>query len=324
VASGGRGDAARILTVNAGSTSLKLHLVTGDDAERVEDFASAPVDAVGHRVVHGGPELVDPVVVDERVTARLEQVTPLAPLHNAPALAALADARAALPDVPHVAVFDTAFHATMPAEASTYALPERWRAQWGIRRYGFHGLAVEWVASQVPVPRLVACHLGGGASVTAVLDGRSVDTTMGLTPLEGVPMATRSGSFDPGALLYVMREHGVSVAEADHVLHHESGLLALGGTGGVRDLLDAEQHGDARAVLALAVYVHRLAAAVAAMAAAMGGADVVAFSGGTGERSQVVRDRVMERVAFLGAEAMAVPSREELVIAAHVRAAVGG
>ena len=319
-----RGDAARVLTVNAGSTSLKLHVVDGEEAERFRSFPSVPVDAVGHRIVHGGPDLVDPVAVDEEVEAALEKITPLAPLHNAPALAALRDARAALPDVPHVAVFDTAFHATMPAEASTYAIPGRWRSEWGIRRYGFHGLAVEWVASQVRVPRLVACHLGGGASVTAVLDGRSVDTTMGFTPLEGVPMATRSGSFDPGVLLYVMRERGVSVAEADHLLHHESGLLALGGTEGVRDLLEAEQRGDSRAALAIAVFVHRVAACVAAMAAAMGGADAVAFSGGSGERSPLLRDRVMERVGFLGAEEVVVHSREELVIAQHVQSALRG
>ena len=224
-----RGDAARILTVNAGSTSLKLHVVEGEESERFSSFPSVRVDAVGHRIVHGGPDLVDPVVVDGEVEAALERVTPLAPLHNAPAMAALLDARAALPDVPHVAVFDTAFHATIPAEACTYALPERWRHGWGIRRYGFHGLAVEWVAGALRVERLVVCHLGGGCSVTAVRDRHSVDTTMGFSPLEGVPMATRSGSVDPGALLHVLREHGLSAEEVDRVLEHESGLEALGG-----------------------------------------------------------------------------------------------
>ncbi len=157
-----------------------------------------PAEAVGHRVVHGGSRFVQPTLIDDEVVAEIEALSPLAPLHNVPALAAIREARAALPDVPHVAVFDTAFHASIPEEASTYAVPRRWREDWGVRRYGFHGIAVEWVASQVPVARLVVCHLGGGCSVTAVRDGASVDTTMGFSPLEGVPMATRSGSVDPG------------------------------------------------------------------------------------------------------------------------------
>ena len=168
--------------------------------------------------------------------AAIRELTPLAPLHNAPALDAIESAQAALPGVPHVAVFDTAFHATMPEEASRYAVPEQWH-EWGVRRYGFHGLSVEWAAAQVRVPRLVVCHLGGGSSVTAVLDGRSVDTTMGFTPLEGVPMTTRSGSVDPGALVYLLRERGLTVDELDHALEHESGLAALSGTSGdVREL----------------------------------------------------------------------------------------
>ena len=159
--------------------------------------------------------------MDDEVIRALDELTALAPLHTGPALAALARARAVLPGVPHVAVFDTAFHATIPAEASTYALPERWRHGWGIRRYGFHGLAFEWVTGALRAERLVVCHLCGGCSVTAVRDGRSVDTTMGFSPLEGVPMATRSGSVDPGALLHVQREHGLSAEGVDRVLEHE-------------------------------------------------------------------------------------------------------
>ena len=243
----------------------------------------------------------------------LRALTPLAPLHNAPALRALDDAQRALPNVPHVAVFDTAFHATMPEEATRYAVPERWH-EWGVRRYGFHGLSVEWAASQVRVPRLVVCHLGGGSSVTGVLDGRSVETTMGFSPLEGVPMTTRSGSVDPGALLYLLRERALSVDELDHALEHESGLAGLSGTSGdVRDLDEGS--------LALAVYVHRVAAAVAASAAALGGLDAIAFTGGIGENSALVRDRVCERLRFLGVFAVrVVPAREELVVARHVRA----
>jgi acetate kinase len=204
-----------VLVVNAGSTSLKLHLVEGNESSPVETFVEC--DAVGHRVVHGGSRFVEPVVIDDEVKAAIRELTPLAPLHNAPALAVIEDAQQALPDVPHVAVFDTAFHRTMPDEAARYAIPEEW-FDWGVRRYGFHGLSVEWGASQVPVPRLVVCHLGGGSSVTAVLEGRSVETTMGFSPLEGVPMTTRSGSVDPGALLYLVRERGLSADELDHAL----------------------------------------------------------------------------------------------------------
>ena len=320
MAARGGGHAARVLTVNAGSTSLKLHLVEDGEAERVEDIVAA--DAVGHRIVHGGPRLVEPTVVDDEVEAAIEAVTPLAPLHNAPALDALRRVRAELPGVPHVAVFDTAFHATIPAAAATYALPERWREEWGIRRYGFHGLAVQWAAEQVREPRIVVCHLGGGCSVTAVRDGRSVDTTMGFTPLEGVAMATRSGSVDPGALIYVMREHGLSADEVDHVLEHESGLLGLAGRAGVRELLEAEVAGDERAVAAIAVYVHQIARAAAAMTASLGGLDALVFSGGAGERSAVLRERITERLAFLSPRVVVVHTREELVIARAVQEAL--
>jgi acetate kinase len=272
-------------------------------------------EAVGHRVVHGGSRFREPVLVDDEVTEALRELTPLAPLHNAPALRALEDARRALPDVLHVAVFDTAFHATMPEEATRYAVSEQW-LEWGVRRYGFHGLSVEWAASQVRVSRLVVCHLGGGSSVTAVLDGRSVETTMGFSPLEGVPMTTRSGSIDPGALLYLLRERGLSVDELDHALEQESGLAGLSGTSGdVRDLGEDS--------LAVAVYVRRVAAAVAASATALGGLEAIAFTGGIGEHSALVRDRVCERLGFLGPfDVHVIRSREELVIAQWVRSVV--
>jgi acetate kinase len=231
-------------------------------------------------------------------------------LHNVPALAAIRDARAALPDVPHVAVFDTALHASIPEEAATYAVPRRWREDWGVRRYGFHGIAVEWVASQVVASQLVVCHLGGGCSVTAVRDGSSVDTTMGFSPLEGVPMATRSGTIDPAIPLYLVREHGLSLEEVDRVLENESGLAAFGG-------LDDE--------LGFAVYTYRIAAAVAQMAMALGGVEALAFSGGVGENRPDVRDAIVERLGFLGDVTVeVVPAREELVIARAVRTLVGG
>jgi acetate kinase len=287
---------SRILVVNAGSTSLKLSLVDRDEvSEAVESLEAVPDDvaAVGHRVVHGGARFRDPAVLDDEVIAAIRDVSSLAPLHNAPALEAIEEARRVLRDVPHVAVFDTGFHATIPPEAATYAIPARWREEWGIRRYGFHGLSVAWASEQVPARRLVVCHLGGGCSITAVLDGRSVDTTMGFSPLEGVPMATRSGSVDPGALVHLLRDRGLSVEELDHALEHESGLVALGGTDDVREL---------EGTLALDVYVHRIAAAVATMAASLGGLDALVFTAGVGERSAVVRERVCRRLGFLGVE----------------------
>ena len=290
-----------VLVVNAGSTSLKLSAVEDDDsAEPVASLAEAPsVAAVAHRIVHGGARFQEPVVIDDTVRRGLDELTELAPLHNAPALAAVDDARRALPGVPHVAVFDSAFHATLPEEAYTYALPRRWREEWGIRRYGFHGLSVAWAAERVPAPRLVVCHLGGGCSVTAVLDGRSVDTTMGFSPLEGVPMATRPGTIDPEILLYLQRHDAATPHELEHALEHESGLLALGGTARVEELEVRDDH-DAR--LALAVFCRRVAAAVASAAAALGGLDAVVFTAGIGEGSAGVRADVCGRIAFLGVE----------------------
>jgi acetate kinase len=285
-----------VLVVNAGSTSLKLSLVEADGtASSVASLAAAPrdVEAVAHRIVHGGERFREPVVIDDEVEWELARLVDLAPLHNGPALTALESARRALPDVPHVAVFDTAFHATLPPEAATYALPRRFRDEFGIRRYGFHGLSVQWAAERVPAPRLVVCHLGGGCSVTAVRDGRSVDTTMGFTPLEGVPMATRAGSVDPGALLHLLRSGTVTAEALDRALEHESGLLGLGGSEDPRKL---------EGTLALAVYTYRIASAVAAMAVALGGLDALVFTAGVGEGSARVRADVCTRLGFLGVE----------------------
>jgi acetate kinase len=291
----------RVLVVNAGSTSLKLSLVDGDDSEPVSDYVQA--DAVAHRVVHGG-ELREPTVIDDDLVDRLRAVVELAPLHNAPALAAIDAARRALPDVPHVAVFDTAFHATIPEFAATYALPRPARDE--IRRYGFHGLSVQWASEQVRVSRLVVCHLGGGCSVTAVRDGRSVDTTMGWTPLEGLPGATRSGTVDPGALLYLLR-HGTTVNELDVLLEHDSGLAALGG-------LDEP--------LAFDVFTYRVASAVCAMTAGLGGLDALVFTAGIGENRADVRAAVAERVRHLAADVHVVHAREDLIAARAVREVV--
>jgi len=303
-----------VLVVNAGSTSLKLSVVDADDRSiAVESLEGAPpVEAVAHRVVHGGQRFREPVAVDDAVAAALGELVDLAPLHMTPALRALEDARRALPGLPHVAVFDTAFHATIPARAATYALPERWRAL-GLRRFGFHGLSVAWAAEQVPVPRLVVCHLGGGCSVTAVRDGRSVDTTMGFTPLEGVPMGTRPGSVDPGALVYLLRQ-GVALDELDHGLEHDSGLRGLAGTDDVAALLAS---GDADARLALDVFGYRIAQAVAAMTVALGGLDALVFTGGIGEHAAPVREAIVAQLGFLGDVAVHVVETREDVVAAR-------
>jgi len=255
--------------------------------------------------VHGG-HLVEPTVIDAEVRAAIEDLAQIAPLHNAPALAAIDAARGLLPAHPHVAVFDTAFHATMPAEATTYAIPRTWSEDWGIRRYGFHGLSVQWSAERAAqllggegARRLVVCHLGGGCSITAVRAGRSIDTSMGFTPLEGVPMATRSGSVDPGALLYVQRAHGLSVDDVDRALNAESGLKGLSGGRELRQIEVAASR-DESAQLAFDVYAYRIAGAVAAMSVALGGFDALVFTAGVGEHSPAVRSAVCERLEFLG------------------------
>jgi acetate kinase len=271
---------------------------TATQLEALEDVPEG-VTAVAHRIVHGGRRLRDPVVVDDEVEAELAAVTELAPLHNAPALAALRRARAELPDLPHVAVFDTAFHATIPDEAATYALPAQAREEWGIRRFGFHGLSVEWASEQVDVARLVVCHLGGGCSVTAVRDGRSIDTTMGFTPLEGVPMSTRPGTVDPGALLYLLRHH-LTLDGLDALLEHQSGLLGLSEMSG--DVAELERSDDARVRLALQVFAYRVASAVGAMAVALDGLDALVFTAGIGEHSSRVRAHICSRLGFLGVQ----------------------
>jgi acetate kinase len=314
----------------------------GEQSVAVASLADAPgdVEAVAHRVVHGG-ELREPTRIDDALQARLAQLVDLAPLHNRPAVDAIADARRLLPAVPHVAVFDTAFHASLPPVAATYALSEEWRSE--IRRYGFHGLSVQWASERVPVPRLVVCHLGGGCSVTAVGDGRSRDTTMGFTPLEGVPMATRPGTVDPGALLYLLRSR-VSLAELDETIEHRSGLLGLSGVSG--DVAELETSNEPGADLALSVFTYRVATAVGAMTVSLGGLDALVFTAGIGEHSARVRREICARLGFLGialdqganeaAEADAeiaaksslvrvvvIRAREELVAARATRALLG-
>jgi acetate kinase len=359
--------AGTVLVVNAGSSSLKLsvvgeggEVVGGAEVERWDRADVAVIEevvercgrpaATGHRVVHGGPDLTGPVVVDGGVLDRIEALAELAPLHQPAAVAGLRAVARLLPGVPAVACFDTAFHAGLPAAAAAYAVPAAWRERWGVRRYGFHGLSHAWAARRAaellgrPVEdlALVTCHLGAGASLCAVLGGRSVDTTMGFTPLEGLVMATRSGTVDPGLVLWLL-DGRLDRAEVADALEHRSGLAALAGSGDMRDVL-AGDHGDA-----VDVYVHRLAREAAGMVAALGRLDGVVFTGGVGERAPSVRAAAVDRLGFLGvavdraaneaasgggdadvtaagagAAVLVVRAREDLEIARQVRSVVPG
>jgi acetate kinase len=317
----------RVLVVNAGSSSVKLSLLgPGDEALAGRELAApraqidpaqlsaaladglADADAVGHRIVHGGSRFRDAVAIDSSVRAELEDLVDLAPLHQPKSLAALDAVSSALPGLPAVACFDTAFHTTLPAAAFTYALPAAWGRRWGVRRYGFHGLSHAWVARRAPELlgtsgaadlRIVSCHLGAGASLCAIAGGRSVDTTMGFTPLEGLVMATRSGTVDPGLLLWLLEREALSTDELGHALEHESGLLGLAGTADMREVL-ARAGSDSAARLALDVYLHRLRAGIAAMTAALAGLDVLVFTGGVGERSAAIRAGAAAGLGYLG------------------------
>jgi acetate kinase len=361
--------AGRVLVVNAGSSSLKLRVL--DPADAVADSADLPaprgtaenavikaaiesfgkVDAAGHRIVHGGTLYSGPVRVDEQVRQRLEALTDLAPLHQPKSLAALDAVRSVLPDVPSVACFDTAFHATIPAAAATFALPEQWRARWTLRRYGFHGLSHSYVSRRAAELlgrdedkfRVVTCHLGAGASLAAVHGGRSADTTMGFTPLDGLVMATRSGSADPGLVLWLEEHAGMPPAELAATLEYRSGLYGLAGIADMREILSRAASGDSRAGLARDVYLHRLRASIAAMTAAMDGLDAIVFTGGVGENSAEIRQRAMDGLGFLGialdparnaegpgdreighpgaqVRALVISAREDIEIARQVRA----
>jgi acetate kinase len=363
----------RILVVNAGSSSVKLRVVgdgdvlvgrvdlpalderdTTGEALRTAISGLGPVDAVGHRIVHGGTLYRKATRVDDATVARLTALADLAPLHQPAAIAGMRAARAALPELPHIACFDTAFHASIPEAAATYALPAEWRDRWPIRRFGFHGLSHAYVARRAaellerPLEdlRLVTAHLGAGASLAAVAGGRSVDTTMGFTPLEGLVMATRSGSVDPGLLVWLQQRGGLSVDEVANGLERESGLLGLGGTADMRELLGAADAGSPAAVRARDVYVHRLRGAIVGMAAAMEGLDALVFTGGVGENAAAIRSRATDGLAFVGLEldqarnsgggndrdisapnapvrVFVIVSREELEVARGVRSVLG-
>jgi acetate kinase len=356
----------RVLVLNAGSSTLKASLVVDgsrdatdvliewpsgdDDASTAPDVVRqalealpAEADAVGYRVVHGGSSYSGPTAVDDALIHAVEGLDPLAPLHNRRAAAVIRAGLAVLPDVPHVACFDTAFHAGLPEEAWRYPLPADWVERGAIRRYGFHGLSVAWALRRAAELlerepddlRIVVAHLGSGCSITAVDGGRSLDTSMGMTPYEGPMMGTRSGSIDPGILFELMRR-GVSPDELAGGLAQRSGLLAVAGVAGMRDVEARAGTGDERAGLAIRMFTRRIAAAVAAAATTLPGLDALVFTGGIGEHSARVRDEVVQRlealhlpqplggvdgdgIAAAGPPAvLVVEAREDLVIAREV------
>jgi len=336
--------AARVLVVNPGSSSLKLSVLGPADEELAAsevatleaflDGSGQVFDAAGVRVVHGGPDFRRAVRVDDDVVAAIDRVSDLAPLHNPPAVDALRRLLGRRPERPVVACFDTAFHAGMPDAAALYAVPWDWIERDGVRRYGFHGLshayatrhAAELLGRRVADLQLVTCHLGAGASLAAVAGGVSVDTTMGFTPMDGLVMATRSGSVDVGAVLWMQRRHGLAPPEVERLLDRESGLRGLSGlSGDMREILDAAAAGNRRAQLALDVYVHRLRSGIAAMAASLQRVDAVVFTGGVGENAAVIRDRACHRLRVLdgGVPVLMVRAREDAQIAHEVRALLG-
>lgn len=370
-----------VFVVNSGSSSLKYQLLDvesgavelhglidriGEEGEVADHTAALEsilpqvegraIAAVGHRVVHGGSRFAAATVIDDRVEAVIEELAALAPLHNPANLLGIRAARTALPSVPHVAVFDTAFHQTMPPAAYTYALPVELVAQYGVRRYGFHGTSHKYVSERAaafldrPLAslRTIVLHLGNGASMTAVAGGVSIDTSMGLTPLQGLVMGTRSGDLDPAVLVHLHREAGLSVDDLDDLLNKRSGLLGLTGTGDMRDVQSAADAGEPAAVLALQIWAHRIRHYVGAYAAQLGGVDAVVFTAGVGENSAALRALALEGLEFFGiavdparniaadraerfispegapVAVLVIPTNEELEIARQTLAVVGG
>ena len=362
--------------LNAGSSSLKASVLDGAGAEAIaradvggaiasggeeaavrdvlrtlasQGVEAGSIDAVGHRVVHGGSRFVGPTVVDDAALAAIEELAPLAPLHNPIAARVISAARSVLPGPPNVAVFDTAFHSTLSPEEYVYALPYAWHTEWGFRRYGFHGISVRWSVERAAALLgkdssaigLVVAHLGSGCSVTAVWAGESVNTSMGMTPLEGIVMATRAGSIDPGVLIAAQRDHGLEVDELAETLEHRSGLLSVSGrSGDMRELIAAAPT-DARAELAVALFVRSVAAAIASAATSLPRLDAVVFTGGIGEHAAELRARIARRLSPLAVPdlpasetkddavlargtvaVLRVAAREDVIVARDVREAL--
>ncbi len=329
----------KVLVLNCGSSSIKHRLfempndpepggielgrgaIEGIGAEgsvadhaaglrQVCDELGVEPEIVAHRVVHGGERFVAPIVIDDEVVAELDRLNPLAPLHNPANVLGIRVAREWFPRATHVAVFDTAFHATLPLYASHYAIPKHLATEHGVRRYGFHGSSHAWASQRAaellgrPLEelRLVILHLGAGASATAVLGGKSIDTSMGMTPMEGLVMATRAGDIDPGVPLFLQRELGMTAAEVDRLLNRESGLRGYCDESDLREVLRRADEGDTDAQLAVEAYVYRIAKYVGAYAVALGGLDAVVFTAGVGERSAPIRALVAQRLTLFGAK----------------------
>ncbi len=371
-----------VFVVNSGSSSIKYQVVDLETSEavisglieRIGEPGSPVADhtagmlivldklgnlgesiiAVGHRVVHGGSEFDGPALITDDVVRSIEALSQLAPLHNPANLLGIHAARLALPDVPHVAVFDTAFHQTMSADAYTYAIPTDLAEEYKVRRYGFHGTSHKYVSEQAAAllgkpladVRTIVLHLGNGASATAVYGGKSVDTSMGLTPLQGLVMGTRSGDIDPAVLVHLSRTAGLSVDELDVLLNRKSGLLGLTGMGDMRDVQEAASAGDERAELALQVWAHRIRHYIGAYFAQLGGLDALVFTAGVGENSPLLRGRATAGLEHMGilvdddrnheksrvarvispegapVTVMVIPTNEELEIARQVASVV--
>ncbi|MEI7718156.1 MAG: acetate kinase [Mycobacterium sp.] len=334
--------AATVLVLNSGSSSLKYSLVQPDTGvslvdgivERIGEDGGVPdheaalraafevvapggrnldelgLVAVGHRVVHGGPDLYRPTIVDDELIEHLRELAPLAPLHNPPAVLGIEVARKVLPDLPHVAVFDTAFFHDLPAAAATYAIDRDLAARWKIRRYGFHGTSHEFVSRRaaefldVPVQEInqIVLHLGNGASASAIADGRPVDTSMGMTPMEGLVMGTRSGDLDPGVISYLWRSAEMGIDEIETMLNRHSGMLGLGGEMDFRVVHERIASGDEAAKLAYEVYIHRLRKYIGAYLAVLGHVDVITFTAGVGENDAQVRWDALSGLTSLGIE----------------------
>jgi len=295
--------------------------------------AASEIDAVGHRVVHGGPKYEQPVLITPEVKAGIAGMSAFAPLHNRAELDGIEIVERLFGAVPQVAVFDTGFHRNMPLPSAVYPGPYEW-FEGGIRRYGFHGInhgycaarAAQLLRRDLQVLKLVTCHLGNGCSLAAIREGHSIDTTMGFTPLEGLMMGTRSGSIDPGILTYLMRQGRLQAQEIDDVLNQKSGLLGISGiSGDMREILAAMKQGDRRAQLAFDIYVHRLEAGIGSMVAVLGGVDAIVFTAGVGENSQEVRSATCRKLEFLGvrldktANAQAFPDQDIATIESPVR-----
>lgn len=366
----------RVLVINSGSSSVKYQLIESTSGQRIAaglveevadhrsaldqvvahiatlDAGRAP-DAIGHRIVHGGEVFSEPTIITDDVVGVVRELIPLAPLHNPANLAGIEAARAAWPAVPQVAVFDTAFHRTLPAEAFRYAVPDEWYTEHRVRRYGFHGTSHDYVSTKAAEvlgrPRseldLIVAHLGNGASMSAVARGNCVDTSMGLSPLEGLVMGTRSGDVDPAVVGHVAEATGASERDVIDGLNRASGLLGLCGASDMREVTNRSDAGDERASLALDVFCYRIVKYVGAYIAVLGGCDALVFTAGIGEHSSIVRARVCERLSPFGIEldgernarseaiittdssamaALVVPTDEERAIAEHTAVVLAG